>query len=155
MRERERERANRKCLCRRGPGKERGKGRRREGLHCSTPVRKCDRPRPAPSIPPSSPLQRLLSSPLSRDHLLGGRCSPLHRGVQGVSARRPPPRVGRSAGGFVQVPAGLRVHRRREPRLGAAGETRLDPLSDAGDAGSDRATEHLLGHHRHSLRWDP
>lgn len=112
-----------------------------------------------PAIPPSlhplpSCLQRLLSPPLSRDHL-HGVCLFFDRGVPGVSTRRPPPGVRRSAGGNVQVPAGLRVHVRRESWLGAAGETRLDPLSDAGDAGSDRATEHLLGYHRHSFRWDP
>lgn len=53
-------------MCKRGREKERGKGRRKEGLHCSTFVRKCDHPLRGPSIPPSlcplpSSLQQLLS----------------------------------------------------------------------------------------------
>lgn len=104
-------------------------------------------------LPPST--QPLLRLPRRCDHPHGGRCPRPDRGVPGVSARRPPPGAGRSAGGYVQVPPGLRGHRRREPWLGAAGETRLDALPDAGDAGSDRAPEHLPGHHRHTLRWDP
>lgn len=134
-----------------------GKGRRKEGWLCCTSVRKCDHPRRGASIPPSSlrphpcSLQRLLSPPISPDHLLGGRWSALDRGVPGFSARRPPPGVRRSAGGILEVSAGLRVNRQREPWLRAPGKTRLDPLPDARDAGSDRATEHLFGYYRHSF----
>lgn len=123
---------------------------------CSTPVRKCDRrPRwcflqPPLSKPPSSSPDFLAG--VITPH--GGRCPQSDRGVPSVSARRPPPGAGRSAGGYVQVPPGLRGYRRREPWVGAAWETRLDALPDAGDAGSDRAPEHLPGHHRHTFRWD-
>lgn len=104
-------------------------------------------------LPPTT--KQLLRLPRRRDHPHGGRCPLPDRGVPSVSARRPPPGAGRSAGGYVQVPPGLRGHRRREPWLGAAWETRLDALPDASDAGSDRSPEHLPGHHRHTLRWNP
>lgn len=132
------------------------------GLRCSTLVRKCDHPRRGTSIHPSiPPTLRPISQPAAAPLSSSQPGSPARwsvrtdRGVPRVSARRPPPGVRRSAGDLVQVPAGLRLHPGREPWIGPSGETRLDPLSDAGDAGSDGATEHLLGHHRHSFRRDP